>query len=194
MNINDTLVFQNLGLPDDIRRRKEHGDFDGAIRLIDRRLADPNTTKAMGHCLRIHRKMLLRLPGEFPYTRQEAMAIIREKIPEFTDAEFDEYVDARRIRWIYLNGEERYFNRFFSSLCKAAPGFAQRAGVKLPGVESATSGSQEDAIIINDTRYAIACDECGTLQNCSNLCYIDISDSERLILEEMFTSRGGKFP
>ena len=147
MNINDTLVFQNLGLPDDIRRRKEHGDFDGAIRLIDRRLADPNTTKAMGHCLRIHREMLLRLPGEFPYTRQEAMAIIREKIPEFTDAEFDEYVDARRIRWIYVNGEERYFNRFFSSLCKAAPGFAQRAGVKLPGVESATSGSQEDGFL-----------------------------------------------
>ena len=50
------------------------------------------------------------------------------------------------------------------------------------------------AIIINDTRYAIACDKCGTLQNCSNLCYIDVSDSERLILEEIFTSRGGKFP
>ena len=50
------------------------------------------------------------------------------------------------------------------------------------------------AIIINGTRYALACDKCGTLQNCSNLCYIDVSDSERLILEEIFTSRGGKFP
>ena len=50
------------------------------------------------------------------------------------------------------------------------------------------------AIIINDTKYAIACDKCGTLQNCSNLRYIDISDSERLILEEIFTSRGGEFP
>ena len=50
------------------------------------------------------------------------------------------------------------------------------------------------AIIINGIRYALACDKCGTLQNCSNLCYIDVSDSERFILEEIFTSRGGKFP
>lgn len=145
MNINDTLIFQNIGLPDDIRRRKEHGDFEGAIRLIDRRLADADTPQSMRYCLQVHREMLLQLPSEFPYSREDALSIIREKIPEFTDAEFDEYVDSRRIRWIYINGEERYFNRFFSSLCKAAPGFSQRAGVKMPGVESATGGSQEDS-------------------------------------------------
>ena len=42
MNINDTISFQNIGLPDDILRRKLHGDFAGAIRLIDRRLAEGN--------------------------------------------------------------------------------------------------------------------------------------------------------
>ena len=76
-----------------------------------------------------------------------SMNIIREKIPEFTDEEFDEYVDDRRIRWIYINGEMRFFNRFFSSLCKAAPGFAQRADMVLPGVESAVSGSQGDGLL-----------------------------------------------
>ena len=50
------------------------------------------------------------------------------------------------------------------------------------------------AIIIDGTRYALACDKCGTLQNCSNLCYIDVSETERQVLEEIFTSRGGKFP
>ena len=39
MNINDTLKYMRVGLPEDILRRKLHGDFDGAIRLIDRRLA-----------------------------------------------------------------------------------------------------------------------------------------------------------
>lgn len=145
MNINDTLMFQNIGLPDDIRRRKEHGDLEGAIRLIDRRLADADTTQSIRKCLQVHREMICQLPAEFPYSREEAMAVIRERIPEFTDAEFDEYVDTRRIRWIYINGEERYFERFFSSLCKAAPGFAQRAGVKMSGVESAAGGSQEDS-------------------------------------------------
>ena len=145
MNINDTLQFQNVGLPDDILRRKLWGDFEGALRLIDRRLADPATPEALAQSLRIQKEMIALLPGEYPYSREDALAIIREKIPEFTEDEFDELVDDRRIKWIYVKGEMRFFNRFFSSVCKAIPAFAQRAGVKLPGVESATGGTQEDS-------------------------------------------------
>ena len=145
MNINDSLKYLSCGLPEDILRRKMHGDYDGAIRLIDRRLEDPALPAAMRNALEVQKLICGLLPTEFPYTRNEAMDIIREKIPDFTDTEFDAYVDDRRIRWIYVNGEERYFNRFFSSLCKAAPGFAQRAGIKMPGVESAVGGSQEDS-------------------------------------------------
>ena len=54
--------------------------------------------------------------------------------------------------------------------------------------------NREIAIIIDGTRYALACDKCGTLQNCSNLRYISVSDAERQVLETIFTSRGGKFP
>ena len=145
MNINDIFQFQNYGLPSDIQRRKQHGDFDGAIRLINRRLQDENLSDAMRSALLVQREMMVQLPSEFPYSRSEALAIIREKIPGFTEKEFDDYVDDRRIRWIYIKGEMRFFNRFFSSLCKAAPGFAQRAGVKMPGVESAVGGSREDS-------------------------------------------------
>lgn len=144
MNINDTIRFQNVGLPDDILRRKLHGDFVGAIRLIDRRLQDVSTPQTMKYCLEVHKEMLRRLPGEFPYTRQEALSIIQENIPEFTEEELDELLDARRIRWIYVNGEVHIFNRFYSTLCKAMPGFAERVGAKLGGVESATSDSEED--------------------------------------------------
>lgn len=42
MNSNDNLRFLNVGLPDDIARCKAWGDFEGAIRLIDRRLAQDN--------------------------------------------------------------------------------------------------------------------------------------------------------
>lgn len=145
MNINDTLQFQNMGLPDDILRRKLWGDFGGALRLIERRLADPATPEALKHSLQIQKEIITLLPGEYPYTRENALAIIREKIPEFTEKEFDELVDDRRIKWIYVQGEMRFFNRFFSSVCKAIPAFANRAGVKLPGVESATGGTQEDS-------------------------------------------------
>ncbi len=145
MNINDTLKYLSFDLPEDIRRKKLHGDYAGALCLIDRRLADPATPRALRYSLELQKLICQGLPPEFPYSRADALAVIRESIPDFTDAEFDEYVEERRIRWIYVNGEPRYFERFFSSLCKTAPGFAQRAGVKMHGVESATAGSQEDS-------------------------------------------------
>ena len=147
MNINDTLHYQHFGLPEDIRRRKEHGDFAGAVRLIDLRLQDKVLPKALRYALQVHREMLLRLPEEYPYSREDALSIIRGYIPEYTEAELDALIDTRRIRWIYIDGQMRIFNRFFSSVCKAMPDFARRAGVQLPGVESATSGSQADSLL-----------------------------------------------
>lgn len=140
LNVNETIQFQNIGLPDDIRARKLHGDFAGALRLIELRLKDKTLPQAMKYSLELQREIIRRLPGEFPYSRDEALTIIRESIADFTEEEFDLLLDARRIRWIYIDGEVRIFNRFFSSLVKAYPGFAQRAGEVLPGVESAVGG------------------------------------------------------
>ena len=144
MNINDTIFYQNVGLPDDILRRKLHGDFASAARLIDRRLQDPATPKSMKYCLEFHKEMLRRLPEEFPYTCADALAIIQENIPDFTEEELNELIDARRIRWIYIDGEVRIFNRFYSSLCKAMAGFAERVGAHMRGIESATEDSEEN--------------------------------------------------
>ena len=140
MNINETLQFQNVGLPEDILRMKHHGDYDNAIRLIDIRLQDENLPQSLRHCLQIQREMMVRMPVEFPYTYQEALDIIRQHIPDFSKEEFDHIIAQRKIRWCYVNGEFRIFNRFFSSLVKAYAGFAKRAGQILPGVESAVGG------------------------------------------------------
>ena len=50
------------------------------------------------------------------------------------------------------------------------------------------------ALIVNGVRFSMACDKCGTLLNWRNMRYVEISAEEREVLEEMFTSRGGKFP
>ena len=136
MRINDHFRYLNIGLPEDILRRKMHGDFEGAIRLIDRRLADESTPQALRSCLIVQREIISRVEMDYPYTKEDAIAIIREHIPNFEEAEFDERMDNGRIRWIYVNGEVRIFNRFFQSMVKADPPFAARAGVTLPGVES----------------------------------------------------------
>lgn len=142
MNINDTLKFMRCGIPEDILRRKMHGDYEGAIRLIDRRLQDFSLPEAVRGSLLVQRKICQELPGEFPYTREDALAIIRKDIPDFTDAEFDEQVDRRNIRWIYVNGEERYFNRFYSSMCKAVPEISSRTQLQVGGMESLSSAAK----------------------------------------------------
>ena len=136
MKVNDHFRYLNIGLPEDILRRKMHGDFEGAIRLIDRRLADESTPQALRSCLIVQREIISRVEMDYPYTKEEAIAIIREHIPDFEETEFDERMDNGRIRWIYVDGEVRIFNRFFQSMVKADPPFAARAGVTLPGVES----------------------------------------------------------
>lgn len=138
MRINDHFKYLNIGLPEDILRRKMHGDFEGAIRLIDRKLVQ-DIPEAMRSCLIVQREIISRLEADYPYTKEEAIAIIREHIPDFEEADFDERVDNGRIRWIYVDGEMRIFNRFFQSMVKADPTFAARAGVALPGVESAVN-------------------------------------------------------
>ena len=140
MNINDTLQFQNVGLPEDILRMKHHGDYENAIRLIDYRLKTENVPDALRYCMQIHREMMVRSAVEFPYTYDDALAIIRQHIPDFTTEEWNRIIAERKVRWAYVNGEMRIFNRFFSSLVKAYKGFAARANQTLPGVESAVGG------------------------------------------------------
>lgn len=143
MNINDTLQYLNIGLPDDIARRKAWGDFDGATRLIDRRLAQDNVPEPLRACLTAEREIIRRLPENYPFTRADALAVVRAHIPDFSEEEFDERVDAGKIGWLYIGGEMRFFDRFFETMCKAEPAFAARAGVKMHGVESVTKEQGE---------------------------------------------------
>lgn len=147
MNINDTFRSLNVGLPEDILRRKLYGDFEGAIRLIDLRLARDDQPQGLRDCLTAQKEMMLRTPPDYPLSKEEALALVRAHIPDFTEEEFDQRVDAGKIGWIYINGQMRFFNRFFQTMCKAEPAFAKRAGVTTYGVESAQKGSQADGLL-----------------------------------------------
>ena len=167
MNINDTFRSLIVGLPEDILRRKLHGDFEGAIRLIDQRLIRDDQPKGLRDCLMAQREMILRTPADYPLTRQQALALVREYIPDFTEEEFDQRIDAGKIGWIYIDGEMRFFNRFFQTMCKAEPAFAKRAGVTTYGVESAQKGSKADSLV-DRTRKKMM--EQGSVSNRIRIC------------------------
>lgn len=116
----------SMPLPEDILKRKWAGDLEGAIRAIDRRLKLelPELLRARLVC---ERERIRRLPTQYPWNREEALAKLREIVPSVTEAQFDEWELDGRIDFIYINGEKRYFIRCHRSITKH-PDLVRQAG------------------------------------------------------------------
>lgn len=128
MNQNHYFQYLNVGLPDDILRRKIYGDFDGAIRLIDKKLTSQNLPQAFRNCLIVEREIITRLPENYPFTKVDAVKRVQLHIDDFTEEEFDALESDGRIDWIYVNGVPHYFDRFYETMLKTDSAFAARAG------------------------------------------------------------------
>ena len=144
MNENQYFSYLDVGLPEAVEKMKLCGELEAAVDCIDQRLACPNLPETLRYCLLAEREMIRRMPADFPYTRAEAMDIIRAEIPSYTEEEFDAAVACGQIRFIYLHGEMRIFGRFFSSMIKSVPEFRARTKVALNGGESSGKGSKAD--------------------------------------------------
>ena len=57
MDFNTIFSDLNVRLPEDVQRRKMQGDFAGAVRLIDRKLAG-ELSDAMRRCLTVQREII----------------------------------------------------------------------------------------------------------------------------------------
>lgn len=121
------LAYLTLPLPEDAARAKHYGDLERASRLIERYLKDDKTPECMKARLRIEQEVLKRIPGNYPYTEEEALELVRKEIPDFTMEELHEWEDRGAADWIYLNGEVHLQDRFFASMKKVYPGIAARA-------------------------------------------------------------------
>ena len=118
-------------LPEDVQKRKLAGDLAGAKRLVEKRLKDEWLGERLKKRLELEMLALERLPGEYTLSRAQAMAQMREEIPNFTEAEFDALEEAGWIDFYYIEGEKRYFCAFCSSLLVAHAEIAARAGKPL---------------------------------------------------------------
>ncbi|HPX70660.1 MAG TPA: transglutaminase domain-containing protein [Bacillota bacterium] len=121
MNITDDFRFQALPLPGDIQAEKMAGHYDYARKLIERRLADELTPECIKKRLRLELKILTGMEAEYIYTREEAMALMRERIPSFSEEEFDELLMRGRMDFAYINGEKLFAESFCSALLKVYP-------------------------------------------------------------------------
>ena len=119
MKLDDRVRSLSMPLPEDILKRKWGGDLEGAIRAIDLRLETelPDLLRARLVC---ERERIRRLPTQYPWNREQAIAKMQELAPKMTEADFDALEMAGRIDFIFMNGEKRYFVRFHRTIVKAA--------------------------------------------------------------------------
>ena len=122
------ITSLQVGLPEDILKKKWAGDFDGAALAIDARLK-----KELPHMLRrrleLERELLPRLSRQYPHDKNQALLILKGLIPDFSQEEFDSLEQDNWLDFLFIGGEKRYFVRFHRTLLKVHPDIARRAGV-----------------------------------------------------------------
>lgn len=117
MNYDACVHTVAMPLPEDILKRKWSGDIAGAMAAIDLRLADP-LPEMLRQRLLVEHERLRRLPTQYPWNREEAIARLQSLVPDVTPAEFDALELQGKIDFIMLNGEKRYFVRFHRTVAK----------------------------------------------------------------------------
>ena len=113
-------------LPEDILKKKWAGDFDGVKRAIDRRLSKDNLSPMMRDRLMVEKANIDRWEKRFPYTREEAIEIMKKRCADFTEAEFDAMEDDGCMDFIYVNGVKKYVRSFGGTLIHMSSDLAAR--------------------------------------------------------------------
>lgn len=126
MSMNQYVDSLSMPLPEDILKRKWAGDLEGAIKAIDMQLK-LELPEMLRQRLICERERIRRLPTQYPWNREQALAKLREIVPSVTEEQFDEWELAGRIDFIYIHGEKRYFVRCHRSITKH-PELVRQAG------------------------------------------------------------------
>ncbi|OCN00570.1 transglutaminase [Clostridium sp. W14A] len=119
------LEYLEVPLPEDIQKMKCHGDFETVRRVIDRRLRS-ELPSALRKRLELEQEILLRIPEQYPYSWEQACAILKENIADFRDEELTAFWEDNMVEWVYVEGKVRFHRKFLDNLMKTRPQLAAR--------------------------------------------------------------------
>ena len=137
MKVNNLESFV-VQLPEDILKEKWAGNFERARALIARRLQG-DIPEILRTRLEQELQVLNVLEGSYTISRPEALEILQEHIPDFTEDELEGLHLSGRIDWIYIHGEPHYLGNFYKSLIRVYPEYWHRAVENQGKPSSATS-------------------------------------------------------
>lgn len=104
-------------LPEDLQKLKWYGDFPVMERVIKKRLAG-DLPQALRERLLAELEVISRLPGQYPYSWEEALGIMVKNIRDFSREEFQELWEDNAMDWIYIQGKVHFHTLFFQNLVK----------------------------------------------------------------------------
>ena len=113
-------------LPADIARLKGAGEISLALELIDKRLSQP-LPDMLKTRLEAERALLPQWAACYPYTHEQLLLAMRERVHSFTDRELQALLADGLLDFIYVDGVRRYHEDLVGSLLKSQPQLNRRA-------------------------------------------------------------------
>lgn len=98
-------------LPEDLKKLKWYGDFPVMERVIQKRLSR-DIPQALKERLLAELEIIRRLPGQYPYSWDEAFAVMAENIRDFSREEFQALWEEDAMEWIYIQGRVCFHHLF----------------------------------------------------------------------------------
>ena len=123
----------SVPLPPDVSRLIQAGRLKEAQEYINYLLSGSceTTETLLKPRLELELVRLSRLSAEYPYSFSEALSLVRRQIPDFTDDEFLALEREGKIDSLFIEGQKRYFRRFWETLTATDPVLAGRADPQL---------------------------------------------------------------
>lgn len=115
----------NIPLPEDLMKLKWNGQFELLKEMIDLRI-QKDIPSQLRERLLLEKELIDIIPRDFIYTREEAISILKEKIVNFKDEEFDDLLKESAFEFLFIDGVMKFKNNFYENLIKTRPLYASR--------------------------------------------------------------------
>lgn len=125
VNMYNDLEFFKVDLPEDISIMKLSGNFDEALHLIDLRLEN-DIPVSLRKRLELEKSLIDVLRGEYIYSYEDALGLMKENISDFKDEELIRFKEDGSADWILVDGKVMFNESFYGNLLKTLPKLCRR--------------------------------------------------------------------
>lgn len=118
---NEDLTCLQIPLPEAVAKEKWSGNFDRARKRITMLLESGELSEALCCRLKLELNSMDYLEKRYTLSQDEAIAVMRERISDFSEEELEELRMQDKVDWIYINGQIRYLHNFSNTLYTVYP-------------------------------------------------------------------------